>query len=232
MRKPIIFLLLISALTLAIAYQFRAPIELEMTSPAEESYLTPGFYSNEETAGVTFRWTSGDAQVILPGVGEGAPLKLHLQLQELRPAPLSPHPVTVSLNGHEVTSFTPSNDLAAYDFDLPGSDLRGDVDNVKRMREALGPDVAIMIDINQGWTADVAINQGRKIVDYDVYWLEEPVPADDFAGYQRIAAALRLRVVGGALGVIVDARGRPVHLPPDPIQRRELINKWRWMLGC
>lgn len=42
----------------------------------------------------------------------------------------------------------------------------------------------------------------------------------------------RLRVVGGALGVIVDARGRPVHLPPDPIQRRELINKWRWMLGC
>src|SRR4030095_4363696 len=52
------------------------------------------------------------------------------------------------------------------------TDLRRDVDNVKRMREALGPDIAIMIDINQGWTADVAINQGRKIVDYDIYWLE------------------------------------------------------------
>ena len=74
---------------------------------------------------------------------------------------------------------------------------RGDVENVKRMREALGPDIAIMIDINQGWTADVAINQGRKIVDYDIYWLEEPVPADDFKGYMRVAEALPIRIVGG-----------------------------------
>src|SRR5882724_6758840 len=77
------------------------------------------------------------------------------------------------------------------------TDLRGDIDNVKRTREALGPDIAIMIDINQGWTADVAINQGRKIVDHDIYWLEEPVPADDFKGYQRVAAALPIRIVGG-----------------------------------
>ena len=76
-------------------------------------------------------------------------------------------------------------------------DLRGDLDNVKRMREALGPDIDIMIDINQGWTADVAINQGRKIVDYDIYWLEEPVPADDFKGYMRVADALPIRIVGG-----------------------------------
>ena len=77
------------------------------------------------------------------------------------------------------------------------NNLRGDVDNVKRMREALGPDIDIMIDINQGWTADVAINQGRKIVDYDIYWLEEPVPADDFKGYMRVADALPIRIVGG-----------------------------------
>ena len=75
--------------------------------------------------------------------------------------------------------------------------LRGDVDNVKRMREALGPDMDIMIDINMGWSADVAINQGRKIVDYDIYWLEEPVPADDFKGYMRVAQALPIRIVGG-----------------------------------
>jgi L-alanine-DL-glutamate epimerase-like enolase superfamily enzyme len=72
-----------------------------------------------------------------------------------------------------------------------------DIDNVRRMREALGPDIAIMIDINQGWTADVAIDVGRKIADYDVYWLEEPVPADDFKGYMRVAEALPIRIVGG-----------------------------------
>lgn len=76
-------------------------------------------------------------------------------------------------------------------------DLRTDLDNVKRMREALGPDIAIMIDVNMGWTADVAIQMGRKFQDYDVYWLEEPVVADDFAGYFRIAEALDLRIVGG-----------------------------------
>jgi L-alanine-DL-glutamate epimerase-like enolase superfamily enzyme len=77
-------------------------------------------------------------------------------------------------------------------------DLRRDVDNVRRMREALGPDIAIMIDINQGWTADVAIAQGRKIVDYDIYWLEEPVIAEDFKGYMRVAQALpMIRIVGG-----------------------------------
>jgi hypothetical protein len=41
-----------------------------------------------------------------------------------------------------------------------------------------------------------------------------------------------LRVVGGALGVIIDARGRPLPLPSDPGRRREVIGKWRWTLGC
>ncbi len=77
------------------------------------------------------------------------------------------------------------------------NDLRGDVENVRRMREALGDDIDIMIDINQGWSADVAILMGRKFEPYDVYWLEEPVPPHDFAGYLRVARMLDMRVVGG-----------------------------------
>ncbi len=76
-------------------------------------------------------------------------------------------------------------------------DRRTDLANVLRMREALGPDVEIMIDVNMGWDADTAIQMGRKFEEYDVYWLEEPVIADDFAGYARIADALDLRIVGG-----------------------------------
>ena len=75
--------------------------------------------------------------------------------------------------------------------------LAQDLENVRRMREAVGPDIDIMIDVNMGWSADVAIEMGRKFEQYGIYWLEEPVPADDFAGYQRIAAALDMRVVGG-----------------------------------
>lgn len=40
-----------------------------------------------------------------------------------------------------------------------------------------------------------------------------------------------VRVTGGALGVIVDARGRPLRLSKDAGRRRDLIKKWLWSLG-
>jgi L-alanine-DL-glutamate epimerase-like enolase superfamily enzyme len=76
-------------------------------------------------------------------------------------------------------------------------DLRTDLDNVRRMRDAVGPDIEIMIDVNMGWTADIAIQMGRKFQEFDIYWLEEPVLPDDYAGYLRCAEALDLRIVGG-----------------------------------
>jgi L-alanine-DL-glutamate epimerase-like enolase superfamily enzyme len=88
----------------------------------------------------------------------------------------------------------------------------------------VGPDVEIMIDVNMGWTADVAILMGRKFEAYDVYWLEEPVLPDDYAGYQRVAAALDLRVVGGEthfgrhdLKPFLDNPRLPI-LQPDPMR--------------
>ncbi len=72
-----------------------------------------------------------------------------------------------------------------------------DVANVAAMREALGDGIQIMVDVNMGWTADEAIEVGRRLDDYDIHWLEEPVVAEDFAGYFRIADALKTRVVGG-----------------------------------
>ena len=99
-----------------------------------------------------------------------------------------------------------------------------DVANVAAMRDALGPDVDIMIDVNMGWTADEAIRTGRRFEDYDVYWLEEPVVCEDFAGYRRVADALKLRVVGGEshftrfdLRPFFEHPGLPI-LQPDPMR--------------
>ena len=41
-----------------------------------------------------------------------------------------------------------------------------------------------------------------------------------------------LRVAGGALGVIIDARGRPIELSQDPVRRRELNQKWLYDIGA
>lgn len=103
-------------------------------------------------------------------------------------------------------------------------DLRTDLDNVRRMRDAVGPDIDIMIDVNMGWSADVAITMGRKFEEYDIYWLEEPVLADDFAGYLRCAEALDMRVVGGEthfgradLKPLLENPRIPI-LQPDPMR--------------
>ncbi len=40
-----------------------------------------------------------------------------------------------------------------------------------------------------------------------------------------------VRVVGGALGVVIDARGRPLRLPEDAGRRRDLFRRWNWTLG-
>ena len=103
-------------------------------------------------------------------------------------------------------------------------DLATDLDNVRRMREALGPEIDIMIDVNMGWTADVAIQMGRKFEAFGVYWLEEPVLPDDYAGYHRIARALDMRIVGGEthfgrhdLKPFLDEKLLPI-LQPDPMR--------------
>jgi D-arabinonate dehydratase len=72
-----------------------------------------------------------------------------------------------------------------------------DIANVRDMRAALGDDIDIMIDVNQGWTADEAIAVARHFDDHGIAWLEEPVLADDFDGYHAVASAIRTPLAGG-----------------------------------
>jgi L-alanine-DL-glutamate epimerase-like enolase superfamily enzyme len=101
---------------------------------------------------------------------------------------------------------------------------RDDVANVRAMRDALGPDIEIMIDVNMGWSADTAIQAGRHLDEFDPYWLEEPVVCEDFSGYRRVAAALKTRVVGGEshftrfdLRPFFETPSTPI-LQPDPMR--------------
>lgn len=101
---------------------------------------------------------------------------------------------------------------------------REDVKNVAAMRDALGPDIEIMVDVNMGWSADTAIQAGAHFDECDIYWLEEPVVCEDFAGYRRVAQALRTRVVGGEshftrfdLRPFFEHPSTPI-LQPDPMR--------------
>jgi L-alanine-DL-glutamate epimerase-like enolase superfamily enzyme len=71
-------------------------------------------------------------------------------------------------------------------------------ERVKHVREAIGPDVKLMVDVNGTWDVDTAIQQLKRWERHDVYWLEEPVPPHDIPGYVRIRQrAGRTYIVGG-----------------------------------
>ncbi len=72
-----------------------------------------------------------------------------------------------------------------------------DVESVKAIRKALGPKIDIMIDVNSAYDAATAIKVCRQLEDADVTWIEEPVPPDDLAGYQRVRAGQAIPVAAG-----------------------------------
>ena len=71
------------------------------------------------------------------------------------------------------------------------------VERVRVMREAIGPDIDLMCDINQLWSVNQAIEVGRRIEPYQLFWLEDPTTHDDYPGLARIADALGTPIAAG-----------------------------------
>ena len=67
-------------------------------------------------------------------------------------------------------------------------EAREDLDALRAVKKAIGPEITLMVDFNQVLSVAEAIRRGRMIDDEGgVYWIEEPIRADDYAGAARIA---------------------------------------------
>jgi L-alanine-DL-glutamate epimerase-like enolase superfamily enzyme len=71
------------------------------------------------------------------------------------------------------------------------------VERVRVMREAIGPQVDLMCDINQLWSVSHAIRVGHQLEPYQLFWLEDPVAHDDYAGLAEVASALVTPIAAG-----------------------------------
>nr|WP_294525947.1 mandelate racemase/muconate lactonizing enzyme family protein [uncultured Rhodopila sp.] len=81
---------------------------------------------------------------------------------------------------------------------LPGNPPPSEeVRRVRVVREAIGPDIKLMCDINQRWRPEQAIDIGHRCEDIGLFWLEDVTTADDYAGLARVTAALKTPVAGG-----------------------------------
>src|SRR5207237_1791607 len=73
-----------------------------------------------------------------------------------------------------------------------------DVESVRAAREAIGPDVDLMLDTNCPWSPEDAIGMARALAPHRLFWLEEPVwPPEDYAGLARVAAATETPIALG-----------------------------------
>lgn len=71
-----------------------------------------------------------------------------------------------------------------------GSDLKDDMRRAAIIREEIGDDLKLMMDANQKWDVDEAIENMESLKKFNPYWIEEPTSPDDILGHARIAKAV------------------------------------------
>ncbi|QTS87777.1 mandelate racemase/muconate lactonizing enzyme family protein [Ectopseudomonas khazarica] len=78
-------------------------------------------------------------------------------------------------------------------------DQAADLRRVQALRQALGDDVALMVDVNQQWDRTTALRMGKALEELNLVWIEEPLDAHDLAGHAALAAQLVTPVGSGEM---------------------------------
>ena len=71
-----------------------------------------------------------------------------------------------------------------------GLDIEDDARRASIVREEIGPERKLMMDANQVWDVDEAIENMERLGQFDPYWIEEPTSPDDVLGHAAIARAV------------------------------------------
>ena len=75
--------------------------------------------------------------------------------------------------------------------------LAEEIERMESLRDAVGDEIDLMVDINQGWGVDRAIRAGRAMEECGLYWLEDPIHHQDYDGLARIVDALDTPIATG-----------------------------------
>jgi L-alanine-DL-glutamate epimerase-like enolase superfamily enzyme len=77
----------------------------------------------------------------------------------------------------------------------PGLDE--DVERVAAVRRIIGPGRPLIVDANQLWDLPTARRAAKALSSFDIFWLEEPLPAEDIQAYARLRSAIDIPVAAG-----------------------------------
>jgi len=81
-----------------------------------------------------------------------------------------------------------------------GSDVEDDIRRCRIMRDTIGYEKKLMVDANQKWGVQQAIDWMSKLRDFKIHWIEEPTCADDVLGHKAISESVREAGTGVATG--------------------------------
>ncbi len=116
---------------------------------------------------------------------------------------------TPAMLGEEMARYTAMG-FRAVKMKVGGLDEQEEKDRIRGAREAIGPDVLLMLDANNAWKdLPTALRYMRIYEPYNPYWIEEPFSPDDIDNHARLAAATPVTV---ATGEIEAGRWRFKHL--------------------
>jgi L-alanine-DL-glutamate epimerase-like enolase superfamily enzyme len=82
---------------------------------------------------------------------------------------------------------------------IAGAPLADDVKRVRRVRAAIGEDVKLLLDANNGYRLHEALVAARELAEFDIYWLEEPLMPDDYAGHAKLSAISPIPIALGEI---------------------------------
>lgn len=98
--------------------------------------------------------------------------------------------------GEELNSYVAAG-YRAVKIKVGGAPFKEDVARVHGAREAIGPDIGLMVDANNAWNSHEALKFARAVEDCDLAWYEEPCWPDDLDGARRLCDALDMPVASG-----------------------------------
>ena len=80
---------------------------------------------------------------------------------------------------------------------VPKNEIDHAVKIVKTVREAVGPNVDLLIEAHRRFSASNAINALKKMEEYDIFWFEEPCPPDNLRAIKEVKESSKIPVVTG-----------------------------------
>ncbi|PWJ41791.1 mandelate racemase/muconate lactonizing enzyme family protein [Sediminitomix flava] len=78
-----------------------------------------------------------------------------------------------------------------------GLGIEQDLEYIRLIRDAIGPDMKLMIDSNHAYSYREALELSRRCEAYNIGWFEEPVSPEDYEGYSRLRKQSSIPVAGG-----------------------------------